>query len=95
MLLVQSLLIVVILAIAYKKEIISLYNKMKEKREDKGLFTGRTKKFIERFCALALCTGLMLAVFLICICVIPGEAGYFVGGILDVFVVCAIMVLAT
>ena len=89
MIAVQIVLIVTILSVAYKKEILSLFNKMRENRKDHKIFSEKTKKFLKIFGALVLCSGLLIAVFVICINVVHGEAGYFLGGTLDLFLLFA------
>jgi hypothetical protein len=83
------MLIVAILAIAYRKELVSLFHKMRENRGNKPIFSEKTIKFFKMFGALALCAGLLIAVFFICINVIHGDAGYFLGAMLDLFLLIA------
>lgn len=96
----QLLAVVAILAIAYRKEILSFYSKMVEKIKEKNekpyrpILSKDTKDFLGLIWKVLLVIVLMIVVFFVCSLIFPGVLGYVLGGVLDFISIIIIAVVA-
>ena len=80
----QILAVVVILAIAYRKEILSLFSKMvkkvEERKDKEQILSDDTKGFLILIVKVLLVAALLIGLFFICTLIFPGVLGQVIGG---------------